>query len=271
MKPHRLLAATKTPDGASLTLHEHDGAFCIRQNGRELMHSAATSSELALGEAGTARLAQGRAARVLVGGLGLGFTLRSVLERAGPRTAVHVAELLPEIVAWNRLFLRELNGALLDDPRVELHVADVFKLVIQTRPAPYDAILLDLDNGPAAMVQPGNARLYSASACACSPVHSSPAGGSLSGPPDPIAPSSDVSRRPVSASGSPRFNRITARARAPAVSSSPTSPRRRLPGCSAPDPGTALAVGEAWKTGSPEWNRAATSRRGMSEPGEVPH
>ena len=160
MKPHRQLAATRTPAGANLTLHEHDGTFCIRQNGRELMHSAATASELALGEIGTARLTRGQTAGVLIGGLGLGFTLRRVLERAGPFTAVHVVELLPEIVAWNREFLGGLNGALLDDPRVELTVDDVFAVLGRAAPASYDAILLDVDNGPVAMVQQGNARLY---------------------------------------------------------------------------------------------------------------
>ena len=160
MKPHLQLAATQTPDGAHLTLHAHDGTFCIRQNGRELMHSAAAASELALGEVGTDRLVRDRPARVLVGGLGLGFTLRRVLERAGPRTAVQVVELLPEIVAWNREFLSELNGRLLEDPRVELAVADVFAVLQRAGPARYDAILLDIDNGPVALVQQGNARLY---------------------------------------------------------------------------------------------------------------
>jgi len=160
MKPHQQLAVTQTPGGASLTLHEHDGTFCIRQNGRELMHSAATASELALGEVGTARLPRGKPARVLVGGLGLGCTLRRVLEQTGPRTAVHVVELLPAIVAWNRGLLRGLNGALLDDPRVELVVADVFAVLQRAGAASYDAILLDVDNGPVPMVQQGNARLY---------------------------------------------------------------------------------------------------------------
>jgi spermidine synthase len=160
MKPHRLLAETRLPSGAMLTLHEHDGAFCIRLAGRELMHSQAAASELALGEIGTARLAHGKAARVLIGGLGLGFTLRRVLECADVKVTVEVAELLPALVAWNRDHLKTLNGALLDERRVTVRVGDVFDLVCSAAPASYAAILLDIDNGPAAMVQAANARLY---------------------------------------------------------------------------------------------------------------
>ena len=160
MKPHRLLAETRLPSGAALTLHEHDGSFCIRLAGRELMHSQAAFSELALGEVGTARLPAGKPARVLIGGLGLGFTLRSVLEHTGSAVTVDVAELLPEIVDWNRGHLATLNGALLDDPRVTVEVGDVLELVRRAAPASYDAILLDIDNGPTAMVQAANAQLY---------------------------------------------------------------------------------------------------------------
>ena len=162
MKPHRLLAETRTPEGATLTLHEHDGSFCVRLAGRELMHSQAAYSEEALGEVGTARLLRGQAARVLIGGLGLGFTLRSVLAHAGPKVAVEVAELLPAIVAWNREHLGGLNGALLGDSRVAVKVGDVFEVVRTAAPASYAAILLDIDNGPSAMVQAANARLYDA-------------------------------------------------------------------------------------------------------------
>jgi spermidine synthase len=162
LKPHRLLAETRLPSGAALTLHEHDGSFCIRLAGRELMHSQAAFSELALGEVGTARLQAGKPARVLIGGLGLGFTLRSVLDHTGSAVAVEVAELLPEIVAWNREHLATLNGALLDETRVTVKVGDVLELIRRAVPASYDAILLDIDNGPTAMVQSANAHLYDA-------------------------------------------------------------------------------------------------------------
>ncbi len=160
MKPHRLLAEARTPGGASLTLHEHDGAYCVRVGGRELMHSGAAFSEERLGEVGTAKLARGQAARVLIGGLGLGFTLRSVLAHVGPKVLVEVAELLPEIVAWNREFLATLNGAALDDRRVAVRVGDVDAMVRAAPPGRYGAILLDIDNGPAALVQATNSRLY---------------------------------------------------------------------------------------------------------------
>lgn len=162
MKPHRLLAESRLPSGALLTLHEHDGSYCIRLGGRELMHSRANASELALGEIGTARLAHGRPATVLIGGLGLGFTLRSVLERTAAPVLIEVAELLPAVVAWNRDQLCMLNGALLDDPRVVVSEGDVFELVRRAPAGRYAAILLDVDNGPAAMVQAANARLYDA-------------------------------------------------------------------------------------------------------------
>ncbi|HLP01188.1 MAG TPA: hypothetical protein VK163_04120 [Opitutaceae bacterium] len=162
MKPHRLLAETRLPSGAALTLHEHDGSFCIRLGGRELMHSKAAASELALGEVGMAKLACGKPATVLIGGLGLGFTLRRVLELSGPEVAVEVAELLPEVVAWNREHLGTLNGKLLDETRVTMRVGDVFEIVRRAAPTSYAAILLDIDNGPSAMVQAANARLYDA-------------------------------------------------------------------------------------------------------------
>ncbi len=162
MKPHRLLAAARTPDGTALTLHEHDGSFCVRLAGRELMHSQAAFSEETLGQVGTARLPRGQPARVLIGGLGLGFTLRSVLANTGTTVAVEVAELSPEIVAWNREHLAGLNGALLDERRVTVRVGDVFEVVRRAVPRAYAAILLDIDNGPSALVQAANARLYDA-------------------------------------------------------------------------------------------------------------
>ena len=93
--------------------------------------------------------------------LGLGFTLRSVLENTGSNVAVELVELIPEIVRWNRQYLSGLNGALLDDPRVEIHTADVVAHIKQAERARYDVILLDVDNGPVAMVSDSNVSLYS--------------------------------------------------------------------------------------------------------------
>ncbi|MDD5199425.1 MAG: MnmC family methyltransferase [Terrimicrobiaceae bacterium] len=124
------------------------------------MSSTATVSELLLADLACAFPEPRPGARVLIGGLGLGFSLRRVLELVGPGAAVRVAELLPEVVAWNRDFLRGLNGQLLDDPRVEVVTGDVFDCIKAAGAVRYDAILLDVDNGPTSFVQPQNSRLY---------------------------------------------------------------------------------------------------------------
>ena len=160
MKPFRNLAETRTPDGSRFSLHEHDGEFFLKLNGRQLMSTTSTTSELLLAQLPCDGL-RGRAdACVLIGGLGLGFSLQRVLELVGKHAAVQVAELLPEVVAWNREFLHAINGALLDDHRVKILTGDVFEIIRRAAPASYDAILLDVDNGPTSFVQPGNSRLY---------------------------------------------------------------------------------------------------------------
>ncbi len=160
MKPFNTLAQVRTPDGATLALLEHDGEHYLKLNGRQLMSSFATASELALAQHSCSRLGGVPEARVLIGGLGLGYTLRRVLELVPKTAVVHVAELLPEVVTWNRELLRDLNGKLLDNPRVEVFVDDVFKLLKRSDAPRYDAILLDLDNGPVSMMQPENSRVY---------------------------------------------------------------------------------------------------------------
>ena len=161
MKPNVTLAETKTPNGARLTLVEHDGSFCIRVNGQQLMHSSVNASEIQLGTVGCERHADQKDNRILIGGLGLGFTLKSVLEHSGPGAAVHVAELFPEIVEWNRTFLSGLNGRLLADPRVSVFTEDVRAVLHRAVRAPYDVIILDIDNGTTAMVKTENHELYS--------------------------------------------------------------------------------------------------------------
>ena len=162
MKPNITLAETKTPNGARMTLVEHDGSFCIRVNGQQLMHSSVSTSEIQLGELGCAKHPnRGAATRVLIGGLGLGFTLKSVLECTGPKAVVHVSELLPEIVAWNRTFLAGLNGRALADRRVTVLEEDVRTPIRRAARTPYDAIVLDIDNGTTAMVKNDNNELYS--------------------------------------------------------------------------------------------------------------
>ena len=160
MKPERKLAETTTRSGARLTLHEHDGNYAIRMDGQTLMNSALAASELLLGELAVARLTNQPAPSILIGGLGLGFSLRSVLAKVAPTAKVHVAELIPQVVAWNREFLTAVNGKLVDDPRVTIFTDDVWNVLSHTTPGRYDALLLDIDNGPTAMVQQPNARLY---------------------------------------------------------------------------------------------------------------
>ncbi|RME70310.1 MAG: spermine synthase, partial [Verrucomicrobia bacterium] len=101
--------------------------------------------------------------RILIGGLGLGFTLRRVLETTGDGARIDVVELIPAVIDWNRTHLRQLNGECLDDPRVSVIEGDVAKVIEKAAPETWDAILLDVDNGPVAMVHRGNARLYSSS------------------------------------------------------------------------------------------------------------
>lgn len=125
------------------------------------MHSRANESELLLGSLGVARLNDEAGERVLIGGLGLGYTLKSVLDSVGNKPIVEVAEMIPEVIEWNRTYLKNLNGSLLDHSQVEIRRMDVGRLIQEAKPNTYDAILLDVDNGPNAMVSETNASLYS--------------------------------------------------------------------------------------------------------------
>jgi len=160
MKP-RIKLAESTFTGEILSLTEHDGSYSISLDGKELMHSRAIASELLLGSLGVARLNNETDARVLIGGLGLGFTLKSVVESVGNKTTIEVAEMIPEVIEWNRTYLKNLNGSLLDHSQVEAQLVDVTRLIQESEPHTYDAILLDVDNGPNAMVADSNASLYS--------------------------------------------------------------------------------------------------------------
>lgn len=143
-----------------LSLHAYDGHFFLRANGQPLMGTNAVDSEKILAQLSCERLRGESSARVLIGGLGFGFTLRRVLDLTNRSAMVQVAELFPEIVAWNRDFLGSVNGLMLDDPRVEVLIADAYQIIASAPASHYDAILLDVDNGPTAMVSDGNARLY---------------------------------------------------------------------------------------------------------------
>jgi spermidine synthase len=160
MKPFRTLAETRTPDGSRLTLHEHDGEHFMKLNGRQLMSTSSTASEVLLAHEACASLRGLPDISVLIGGLGLGFTLQRVLELVRPGSIVEVAELLPEVVAWNRELLKGVNGRLLHDHRVKVLIADVFSVIKRSSPARYDAIMLDVDNGPTSFVHSKNSRIY---------------------------------------------------------------------------------------------------------------
>jgi spermidine synthase len=159
MKPWETLDTTRAPDGAELTLARRGDEYVLRVRGHLLMSSRMHGSEEALAEAGCAGLAGASRAHVLVGGLGFGYTVRAALDRLGPGAHVTVAELLPAVVAWNRGVLAPLAGAPLEDPRVHVVEGDVRTLLGRSAGA-FDAILLDVDNGPSPLTQEDNRGLY---------------------------------------------------------------------------------------------------------------
>ncbi|KMO10716.1 parallel beta-helix repeat-containing protein, partial [Methylobacterium platani JCM 14648] len=140
-------------------LHAVDDEHLIVVDGMELMGSHRSGSERELALLACGALRDHPAPRVLIGGLGMGFTLRAALAVLGPQARVVVAELVPAVVAWARGPLAPIFGDCLDDPRVEIREGDVNR-VIQSGPEAWDAILLDVDNGPRGLVSRGNDRLY---------------------------------------------------------------------------------------------------------------
>lgn len=143
----------------ALRLMRRGTEFSIKVGAAELMNSRLSGSEKALSALTRARLRDPSRARVLIGGLGMGFTLRAALGDFGPQARIVVAELIPAVAAWARGPLAHLFEGSLDDPRVELRVEDV-RQTIASGPARYDAILLDVDNGPEGLTQRANDRLY---------------------------------------------------------------------------------------------------------------
>lgn len=139
-----------------LTREKQDWVVCV--DGRTLMSSDMHDSEEALAEHALERVEDPR--NVLVGGLGLGFTLRAVLDRVADDVKVTVAELVPELVAWNRTHLADLHEHALDDRRCEVVVGDVYALIKRSTEE-FDVMLLDVDNGPVAISHASNQRLYS--------------------------------------------------------------------------------------------------------------
>ncbi len=159
MKQRLKIAAARTPDGGEMILYQHDRDFTIIVNGEDLMLSRHHESELELARLGCAHLAGRKAPSILIGGLGMGYTLRQALDMLSPDAQVVVGELMDAVVEWNRQFLGELNGQPLADQRVDLKTGDVVELISRSRNR-FDAILLDIDNGPGAITDSGNSRLY---------------------------------------------------------------------------------------------------------------
>jgi spermidine synthase len=160
MIPWQLLDSAEIPGEAEpLRLYRRGGEFSIRVEGSELMNSRVHGSEEAMAKFACARIASLPSPRVLIGGLGMGYTLAAALNRLGAAAEVVVAELVPAVVAWNRGVLAALAGRPLDDDRVTVREGDVAQMLREAQGA-YDAILLDVDNGPRGLTRRGNDRLY---------------------------------------------------------------------------------------------------------------
>lgn len=159
MIPRELLATATVPGGgAQLRLFRRGADYMIVLDRNELMNSRMSGSEEALARLTIERLGNCDA-HVLIGGYGMGFTLRASCAVLSPNGKMTVVELVPEVVDWARDYMPELTDNCLDDPRVDLVIGDVADTM---RSGQYDAILLDVDNGPDGLIRAANNRLYSA-------------------------------------------------------------------------------------------------------------
>lgn len=161
MIPWENLESVTVPGSCSeLSLHQRGKEFSIRVNGKELMNSRAYSSEDAFAELACAQLQNRPRPRVLIGGLGMGYSLRSALNHLPPRAEVVVAEIVPRVVQWNRELFGHLANYPLRDLRVKVRETDVACL-LRAACNEYDLILLDVDNSPDALVRSANDWIYS--------------------------------------------------------------------------------------------------------------
>jgi len=142
-----------------VTLLKRGTEFSIRTAGKELMNSSLHGSEDALAELACSRIKRKSGMRILIGGLGMGYTLAAALEQSEPDTLITVSELIPAVVRWNREYIGHLAGMPLDDLRVSVVEEDVAE-TIRKRKSAWDAILLDVDNGPDGLTRQANDRLY---------------------------------------------------------------------------------------------------------------
>jgi spermidine synthase len=159
VKPLEILGETVTPDGTDLKLTRRDREYIILANGKSLMSSRMHGSEEALATLACREARTLDEPSVLVGGLGMGYTLRATLDLLPPDARVVVAELVPAVVEWNRNQLGPLAGHPLKDKRVRVEIGDV-AATLRSEPSRFDVVLLDVDNGPAAFTTPENAGLY---------------------------------------------------------------------------------------------------------------
>ena len=159
MKALQLLGQARSPDGTLLKLIRRGAEYIILANGKSLMSSRMHGSEEALAAFACQRARTLEQPRVLIGGLGMGFTLRATLDLLPADATVVVAELLPAVVEWNRGPLGPLAGQPLDDERVRVEIDDV-AVTLSSHVGQFDAVLLDVDNGPSAFTASNNAGLY---------------------------------------------------------------------------------------------------------------
>ena len=162
MLPRELIGTAQIPGGEELKLVKHGRDFIIMLGRNELMSSRMSGSEEALANLTCERLKSREAPHILIGGYGMGFTLRAALKQLGPKAKLTVVELAPEIIDWARGPMADLCAGCLDDPRVKLIIDDVTR-VIDKGAGRYDAILLDVDNGPDGLVRDDNDKIYSRS------------------------------------------------------------------------------------------------------------
>jgi len=174
--PRELIDTAAIPGGGELRLFRRGGDHMIVLDRNELMNSRMSGSEEALAVMTCERLASVPAPRLLIGGYGMGFTLRAALRALGPDARVMVAELVPGIVDWARGPMAALTAGCLDDPRVTLALEDVTASIRAGSGGAYDAILLDVDNGPDGLTRAGNDRLYSSAGLAAARSALTPGG-----------------------------------------------------------------------------------------------
>jgi spermidine synthase len=173
MLPRVLIDSTTVPGGAEMRLVQRGRDWFIMLGREELMSSRMSGSEEALATLTCDRV--GADAHLLIGGYGMGFTLRAALAQLGPKAHVAVAELVPAVIAWAKGPMADIAAGCLDDPRVEVILDDVGAIIAAT-PRRYDAILLDVDNGPDGLTRADNDRLYSAGGLAAARAALRPGG-----------------------------------------------------------------------------------------------